>query len=92
LHSPSHDTGTFPYLWKQWHSLPLGHPTPSGFNVKLPAFTWFWITDFKDYWISRMIGENVFVLAQWSFVDEYFIPFFSSMRYARIVFFPTGFI
>jgi hypothetical protein len=36
LDSLSHDTGVFPYLWKQWHSLPLGHPTPSGFNVNLP--------------------------------------------------------
>ena len=29
-----------------------------------------------------MIGENVFVLAQWSFVEDYFIPFFSPLRYA----------
>jgi hypothetical protein len=25
LPSPSHDTGVFPYLWKQWHLLPLDH-------------------------------------------------------------------
>ena len=29
---------------------------------------------------------------QWSFVEDYFIPFFSPLRDARIVFFPTGFI
>ena len=29
-----------------------------------------------------MIGENVFVLAQWSFVEDYFIPFFSPLRNA----------
>ena len=29
-----------------------------------------------------MIGEKVFVLAQWSFVEDYFIPFFSPLRNA----------
>ena len=28
------------------------------------------------------IAEDVFGLAQWSFVEDYFIPFFSPMRYA----------
>ena len=27
-----------------------------------------------------MIGENVFVLAQCSFVEDYFLPFFSPLR------------
>ena len=37
-HSPSHDTGTFPYFRNNFTSL-SGHPTPLGFNVNSPAVT-----------------------------------------------------
>ena len=106
--------------------------SPTGFNVNSPPNAWFWITDFRDFWISRMIvgancirppmiqvhfpivgmtcstvrlpntdrfqckftpnawfwirifriAEDVFGLAQWSFVEDYFIPFFSPLRNA----------
>ena len=78
LHSPSHDTGVFPYLWKQWHSLPLGHPTPSGFNVNSPLAPGF------ESGFSGFTGlqRTSSFLAQCLFIEDYFIPFFSPLRYA----------
>jgi len=75
LHSPSHDTGVFPYIWKQWHSLLLGHPTPSGFNVNSPLTPGFesGFTGFTG------LQRTSSFLAQCLFVNHYFSPFFSPM-------------
>jgi hypothetical protein len=53
----------------------------SGFNVNSPLTPGFESRIFKDFWISRMIGAYVFVLAQCLYVEDYFIPFFSPMCY-----------
>ena len=100
-HSPSHATDAFPYLRNG--TSPKGYPTPSGFYINLPTVIWFWITDFKDYKISRIVVFNygrgkwhslshdtdASTCEEWSSKMGSFYTIYSLMR-KRFVRFSTG--
>ena len=54
--------------------------SPIGFHLKFNAKSHSWITDFKDYWISRII-DDLFIFKMWIILNSYFIPSFSYLHH-----------